>query len=132
MNTTILEQRQTSLKTRFLPPPANPPAPRMILNPASGKPGKTARLALLPEGKSRMGSLGASITFQLVFVAMLVIVPLAFPQRLIPRMAFDVIPLTAPATEVPTPPKPAVVKPPKPQPVPEVAEVIPEPVKQPK
>jgi TonB family protein len=132
MNTTILEQRQISLKTGYSSGTGNPPAPRMILKPAPGKPGTTARLALLPSGRSRWGSLSASVTFQVLFLATMLIIPLAFPQKLIPKMAFEVIPLATPMTEVPLPPKPPAVKPPKPQPIPEEAAIVPEPVRQPK
>jgi TonB family protein len=132
MNTTILEQRQTSLKTGFSTGIGNRPAPRVILKPAPGKPGGTARLALLPTGNSRWGSLGASITFQILFVATLLIIPLAFPQKMIPKTLFEVIPLATPMTEVPVPPKPVAVKQPKPEPIPVEAAVVPEPVRQPK
>jgi protein TonB len=58
--------------------------------------------------------MGVSITFQVSLVAFILILPLVFPQKLIPNLVYNVMPLTAPLTEVPVPPKPPVVRP-KPQ-----------------
>jgi TonB family protein len=109
---------------------------RVILKPAPGRPGVSARFALLPEGKSRFGSIGASVAVQAMLLAIILIIPLAFPERMIPKMIFNVIPLTTPVTEVPVPPPPpktpAVRPKPTPAPIPvEEAKVV-EPVRQPK
>jgi TonB family protein len=112
---------------------------RVILPPAPGKPGSSARFELLPEGKSRFGSLGASIIFQIALLALMVIVPLVFPEKMIPKMILTMIPMSTPVTEIPPPPPPApkvaAIKPkpvpaPVPEPVKEVAVV--EPIRQPK
>jgi TonB family protein len=115
------------------------PKKRGVLPPAPGKPGTTARFALLPEGKSRFGSLGTSVIVQICVVALMIVIPLVFPEKMIPKMFFQVTTLAVPVTEVPLPPPPApapkvaAVKPkvaPVPEPVKEVAVV--EPVRQPK
>jgi TonB family protein len=115
----------------------NPNPKRVILPPAPGKPGTTARFALLPEGKSRFGSIGASVMVQAALLAFILIIPLAFPEKMIPKMIFNVIPLATPVTEVPLPPPPPKVAAVKPKPVPVLPEVVkevpvPEPVRQPK
>ncbi len=140
MNTTILEARQSSLQRGISSGMENPnPKKRVILPPAPGKPGTTARFALLPEGKSRFGSLGTSIVVQAVILALLIIVPLIFPEKMIPKALFYVTPMAVPVTEIPLPPPPApkvaAIKPkvtpaPVPEPVKEVAVV--EPIRQPK
>ncbi len=71
-------------------------------------------------------------------MALLVVIPLIFPEKMIPKMIFNVIPMATPVTEVPLPPPPAPkvaaikpkVTPPPPEPVKEVAVV--EPIRQPK
>jgi TonB family protein len=115
------------------------PKQRVILPPAPGRPGTTARFALLPEGKSRFGSLGTSVIVQAAILALLVIIPLVFPEQMIPKALYIVTPMPVPVTEVPLPPPPApkvaAIKPkptpaPVPEPVKEVAVV--EPIRQPK
>jgi TonB family protein len=138
MNTTILAPRQSSLQRGISTGMENPtPKKRVILPPAPGKPGTTARFELLPSGKTRFGSLGASIMFQISLLALMVIVPLVFPEKLIPKMIFTQIAMSTPVTEIPPPPPPApkvVAVKPKPVPVPEpVKELAPvEPIRQPK
>jgi TonB family protein len=140
MNTTIIEPRQSSLQRGISSGMESPtPKKRVILPPAPGKPGTTARFAMLPEGKSRFGSLGTSILLQASVLGLLVIIPLIFPEKMIPKMIFNYTPLETPVTMVPLPPPPApkiaAVKPkvtpaPVPEPVKEVAVV--EPIRQPK
>jgi TonB family protein len=138
MNTTLIAPGQSSLQRGISTGMENPtPKKRVVLPPATGKPGTTARFALLPEGKSRFGSLGTSVIVQICVVAVMIIIPLAFPEKMIPKMIFEVTPLAVPVTELPPPPPPApkvaAVKPkpvPEPEPVKEVAVV--EPVRQPK
>jgi TonB family protein len=138
MNTTIIAARQSSLQRGISTGVENPTKKQVILPPAPGKPGATARLALLPEGKSRFGSVGASVAVQAAILALLVIIPLVFPEKVIPKTIFEIVPLSVPVTEVPLPPPPAPPKvaavKPKPAPVPEpVKEVaVVEPVRQPK
>lgn len=139
MNTTIMASRQSSLQRGISTGMDDPTKKRVILPPAPGKPGVSARFELLPQGKSRFGSLGASIIFQISVLALMVIVPLVFPEKLIPKMIFTQIAMATPVTEIPPPPPPApkvaVVKPkPVPAPVPEPVkpvEVV-EPIRQPK
>src|SRR5579862_5380467 len=113
MTTTILEQRQTSLHVGFAPP-SGPSTPRKGGNfkPTLGSSGPGARLALLPPQKSRMGFVGVSMGVQLAILGIILLIPLAFPQKFLPKMNFDVMNVAAPRTEVPVPekPKPVVVK----------------------
>jgi TonB family protein len=137
MNTTILAPRQSSLQRGISTGMGDPTKKRVTLPPAPGKSGTSARFELLPQGKSRFGSLGASIMFQISLLALMVIVPLVFPEKLIPKMIFTQIAMSTPVTEIPPPPPPApkvVAVKPKPVPVPEpVKELAPvEPIRQPK
>jgi len=138
MNTTILEPRQSILKRGISTGMESPtPKKRVILPPAPGKPGTTARFAMLPEGKSRFGSLGTSIIVQASILGLMVIIPLVFPEKMLPKSFFQVTTLEAPVTEVPLPPPPApkvaAIKP-KVTPVPELVKevAVVEPVRQPK
>jgi TonB family protein len=127
MNTTILAPRQSSLQSGISTGMGTPNPPRMILKPAPGRPGTSARFEMLPEGKSRFGSIGASVAIQAALLGVILIIPLVFPERMIPKVIFQVIPLATPVTEVPLPPPPAPkVAAVKPKPVP----VLPEPVKE--
>ena len=140
MNTTIMESRQSILQRGISTGMGNPNQKRVILPPAPGRPGTSARLELLPQGKTRFGSLGASIVFQISLLALMIIVPLVFPEKMISKMMLTwVPPMSTPVTEVPPPPPPApkvaAIKPkpvpaPVPEPVKEVAVV--EPIRQPK
>ena len=140
MNTTILAPRQSSLQRGISTGMDNPSKKRVTLPPAPGKSGTSARFELLPQGKARFGSLGASVAVQMGILALMVIIPLVFPEKMIPKTIFNMIPLSTPVTEVPLPPPPApkvaavkpkpVQPPPKPEPVKEVAVV--EPLRQPK
>ena len=69
-----------------------------------------ARLALLPEGKSRWSALLTSVIFQSAVAAFVVALPLLFPYELKTSMLYDVIPLAPLRTEfvLPTPAKPPV------------------------
>jgi len=125
MNTTIHAPRQSILQRGISTGMENPSPKRVILPPVPGKPGTSARFALLPEGKSRFGSIGTSVAVQALLLAIILIIPLAFPEKMIPKMIFTVIPLATPVTEVPLPPPPPKVAAVKPKPVP-----IPEPVKE--
>jgi len=125
MTTTLLEQ-QTNLNIGFSPRnPGQTPRNKLVLKPGAA-PQAGARFELLPTQKARAGAMGVSVTVQLVILGVLLLIPLIFPQRFIPKAAYDVIPIASPRTEVPVA-KPEPVRP-KPQPVPvEVAKVIPPP-----
>ena len=78
-----------------------------------------ARLEVLGDSKSRWGPFGTGILLQILGVTLLVTVPMLFPQKLIPILRYEIIPLFAPRTEVPVPPEPPKIKPkvqPRPQP----------------
>lgn len=133
MNTTIIAQRQISLKTGFSTGSGTPPTNRVILKPAPGTKATIARLEMLPSGKPRWGTMTASITVQAIILAVVLIIPLVFPQKMLPKMIFNVMPMATPVTEVPVAPeKPAVRPKPTPVPTPVEEAVVPEPVKQPK
>jgi TonB family protein len=110
MSSTFLDTRQTSLPNpnRFTPPA--PASQKDAWKEKVGKKQVPARLSLLPTGKPRMGVMGVSLFTQLSVAAFLVAIPMLFPQRLIPKMMYSVIPIATPPTEVPLPPKPPVVR----------------------
>jgi TonB family protein len=65
----------------------------------------------LPNTQPRMSALGTSLIIQIALAAFLVIVPLLFPQQMIPRAMFMVTNLAGPPLDIPAPPPP---KPPAP------------------
>ena len=81
----------------------------------------SARFSLLPETKPRMGALGTSLILQIGLAAFLVLVPLLFPQQMIPRAMYMVTSIEGPPLDIPEPPKP------KPPAAPKVAKVLPVP-----
>jgi len=117
MNPTILAQPQISLQKQFSTGSGATSPNRVVLKPAPGKPGTTARFSLLPQTKPRFGAMGVSISFQVGLVAFILILPLVFPQKMIPKILFNVMPLATPQTDVPMPPK----QPPPVRPKPQVA-----------
>ena len=92
-----------------------------------------ARLALLPEPPPRWKSVGTSLIAQITLAVIVVSIPLLYPEKLVPKMMYEVIQLETPPTDVPLPPKPEAPKRPvarkkpapppveKPAPEPEVA-----------
>ncbi len=88
------------------------------------------RFTVLADAKPRWSAFGASVVLQCLGVTLMVAVPMLFPQRLIPLMRYEVIPLATPPTAVPLPPKPpqvrAKVQPPPPVPVepPHIAKLV--------
>jgi protein TonB len=64
-----------------------------------------ARLETLPDNKLRRSAFAISSTAQLVLALILVSLPLFFPEHLSIRMIYQVTPVAAPITEVPTEPK---------------------------
>ena len=100
MTTTLLEQ-QTNLNIGFSPrTPGQTPRNKLVLKPGVG-PQAGARFELLPTQKPRAGAMGVSVTVQLVILGVLLLIPLIFPQRFVPKVAYDVIPIASPRTEVP-------------------------------
>jgi len=65
-----------------------------------------ARFELLPNTKPRMSALGTSLIIQIALAAFLVIVPLLFPQQMIPRAMYMVTDLAGPPLDIPKPPPP--------------------------
>ncbi len=71
----------------------------------------SARLATLPESKVRSSALLGSTVFQIGIAALLVAVPMFFPEKLVTHIAYEVTPIAAPDTSVPLPPKQPVIRP---------------------
>ena len=63
-------------------------------------------LDTLPETKPRLSALLTSTIFQAALAAFLVAIPMFFPDKLVTKIAYEVVPIAAPQTEVPLPPKP--------------------------
>lgn len=83
----------------------------------------SARFELLPDTKPRASAMGTSVIVQLCLVTIVVILPLLFPQQMIPKAMSIVTDLAGPPLDVPEPPKP------KPPAAPKVAKVeVPKPV----
>jgi TonB family protein len=72
----------------------------------------SVRFDLLPNTKPRMSAMGASLAVQIALAVFLLLVPLLFPQRMIPRAMYMVTDLAGPPLDVPAPPppKPPVAK----------------------
>jgi len=66
----------------------------------------SARFSLLPNTKPRMSALGTSLVIQIAVAAFLVIVPLLFPERMIPRAIYMVTEIAGPPLDIPAPPPP--------------------------
>jgi TonB family protein len=75
-----------------------------------GKRPVPARLALLDIPQPRASALGASFLFQCIGVTLVVVLPMLFPQKLVPNFHYSVISLVNPRTEVPLPPPPPKVR----------------------
>ncbi len=116
MTTTLTQLRQGGLRLGWGSTEAS--RNRVDLKPLAGQSATPARFTLLADPKPRWRSFGASVLLQCFGAALLVVVPLLFPQKLIPMMRYEVVPLLVPRTEVPLPPEPpkvrARVEPPKP------------------
>src|SRR6266705_1149194 len=65
-----------------------------------------ARLAMLPDGESRLKRVGISSILQSVFVGFSFILPLIFPQQMKTALNFTYVELAQPITEVPVAPPP--------------------------
>src|SRR5260370_15879549 len=66
----------------------------------------SVRFTLLPRPRLRMGALGTSLIVKIALAAFLVIVPLLFPQQMVPRAMYMVTELAGPPLDIPTPPPP--------------------------
>jgi TonB family protein len=88
-----------------------------------------ARLALLPEPKSRWNRIGLSALGQVSIVAFLLLIPLIFPEQMKTALKYQIVEIMQPVTEIPVAPE---LRPPpkiKPKPIPKPKPVEPEPVK---
>jgi TonB family protein len=118
MTTTAEQLTQGSLRLKHSGPSApNPQAWKALV----GNKPVSARFSLLPETKPRKGALATSLVIQICLAAFVVMIPLLFPQQMIPRSIYMVTDIAGPPLEIPAPPKP---KPPAP---PKVAKVTPPP-----
>jgi protein TonB len=126
MATTVTQLTQGSLRLTVMPAGAapNPEAWKKLM----GSKPVSARLDTLPETKPRLSALLTSTIFQVALAAFLVAIPMFFPEKMVTRITYEVVPIAAPQTEVllprkqpvlrakavPTPPPP-VEEPPPPQ-----------------
>ena len=98
MTTTAQQLSQGSLRLRTAAAQAaNPEAWKSMV----GTKPVSARFDLLPNTKPRMGALGTSLIIQIALAAFLVIVPLLFPQQMIPRSMYMVTDLAGPPLDIP-------------------------------
>lgn len=87
-----------------------------------------ARLAMLPDGESRMKRVGISAIVQIAFATFIFLMPLIFPHQISTALKYSYTEIAQPITEIPVappPPPPKIVKVRTPDP-------IPQPVVQPK
>jgi TonB family protein len=66
----------------------------------------SARLSTLPDTKLRISAMGTSLVVQIALAAFAVVVPMIFPQQLIPKAMYMVTEIAMPSTHVPPPPAP--------------------------
>jgi TonB family protein len=97
----LLTQGSLRLRTGSGPRP-NPEAWKSMV----GTKPVSARFDLLPNTKPRMSALGTSLIIQIALAAFLVIVPLLFPQQMIPRAMYMVTEIAGPPLDIPAPPPP--------------------------
>jgi TonB family protein len=108
MANVVTELTRGNLYLAFRPSGAtfDPEAWKKLL---SNKPVCT-RLETLPEAKPRWSALLTSTVLQVLVTAFLVFVPTVFPHKLVTKIAYEVVPITAPQTEVALPPKQEAVR----------------------
>jgi TonB family protein len=111
MTTTAQQFAQGSLQLRFNTPSSSR-NPQAWKNMMGSKP-VSARFDLLPDNKPRAGAMGTSVILQICLVTVVVILPLLFPQQMIPKAMSMVTDLAGPPLDVPEPPKPKPPAPPK-------------------
>ena len=110
---TTMTQQLTQGSLRLRPAsPSSGPNPQAWKATLGTKP-VSARFSLLPETKPRMSALGTSVVLQICLVAIVVTLPLLFPQQMIPRAMYMVTDLAGPPLDIPEPPKPKPPAPPK-------------------
>ena len=104
MAITVTQLTQGNLRLSYRPAGSapNPEAWKNLI----GKKPVSARLDTLPETKPRLSALLTSTIFQAAVAAFLVAIPMFFPDKLVTKIAYEVVPIAAPQTEVPLPPTP--------------------------
>ena len=117
----LLTQGSLRLQSGRGPGGSNPEAWKSMV----GNKPVSARFTLLPNTKPRMSALGISLIIQIALAAFFVIVPLLFPQQMIPSPMYMVTEIAGPPLDIPAPP------PPKPPPVAKVKAQPPPPVVKP-
>src|SRR5262245_42747202 len=121
MTTSAEQLTHGSLRLRYAG--GNRPNPEAWKSLVGSKP-VSARFTVLPETKPRLSALGTSLVVQTALAAFLVVLPLLFPQRMIPKALYVVTELVGPPLEAPPPP-------PRPKPPVEKPKVAPRPVETP-
>ncbi len=110
MAITVTQMTEGNLRlSSYRPAAAGAPSTEAWKNLIGKKP-VSARLDTLPETKPRLSALLTSTLFQAALAAFLVAIPMFFPDKLATKIAYEVVPITAPQTEVQLPPKPPVVR----------------------
>jgi TonB family protein len=89
----------------------------------------TARLALLPEPKSRWNRIGLSALGQVSVIVFLLLIPLIFPEQMKTGLKYQIVEIMQPITEIPVAPEPPPPPTIKLKPIPKPKPVEPEPVK---
>jgi TonB family protein len=109
MAITVTQLTQGNLRLSYRPPGATAPNPEAWKSLIGQKP-VSARLDTLPETKPRLSALLTSTIFQAAVAAFLVAIPMFFPDKLVTKIAYEVVPIAAPQTEVQLPPKPPAIR----------------------
>ena len=104
MAITVTELTQGNLRLSSRPAGAAAPSSEAWKDLIGKKP-VSARLETLPETKPRLSALLTSTIFQVAVAASLVAIPMFFPDKLVTKIAYEVVPIAAPQTEVQLPPK---------------------------
>jgi TonB family protein len=109
MATTVTQMTRGDLRLSYQPTGAPAPSSQAWKNLIGQKP-VAARLDTLPETKPRLSALLTSTLFQVALATFLVAIPMFFPDKLATKIAYEVVPIAAPQTEVALPPKPPVIR----------------------
>ncbi len=99
MAITVTDITQGNLRLSYRPAGASAPNPEAWKSLIGKKP-VSARLDTLPETKPRLSALLTSTIFQAAVAAFLVAIPMFFPDKLVTKIAYEVVPIAAPQTEV--------------------------------
>jgi TonB family protein len=124
IHTPVFERKAPPLRPQTEPKPIgkNPAplkSPAFLASPgAIARRNVSARFELLPDGEPRWNQIGWSAAGQLIFLGLLLLSPMIFPQTMQTALKFDVVELMQPLTEIPAPP--ATPQPPAPKPRPKI------------